>query len=343
MSKLRATTFLVGAFILLAVGARAQEKAPLELVQSIPLPGLKDGDFDHFAVNLHDNRLFLVGEDNALVEVFDLRASKLIHTISDFKAPHSMVDRDDVKKLFIVDGGTGEVKIYDSASYQLTGSVKLKEDADSMVYDPSTHYMYVVNGGKDAHLPYTFISVVDTTAGKNLADIKIDADAVEALALEKSGPRLFANVTGKDEVAVIDRQKRTVISTWPTGQVAKHLLAMAFDEANHRLFVTTRQPGRVIVLDSDSGKVVTSLPCVADNDDMAYDSGNKRIYVSASGFIDVFRQQNADHYELISHFPSAFRARTAILIPEMNRYYLGVPRHAGKEKEAAVRIYKVLP
>jgi hypothetical protein len=142
---------------------------------------------------------------------------------------------------------------------------------------------------------------------------------------------------------VIDRQKRTVISTWPTGQVAKHLLAMAFDEANHRLFVTTRQPGRVIVLDSDSGKVVTSLPCVADNDDMAYDSGNKRIYVSASGFIDVFRQQNADHYELISHFPSAFRARTAILMPEMNRYYLGVPRHVGKEKEAAVRIYKVLP
>jgi DNA-binding beta-propeller fold protein YncE len=340
VGKLGATT-LVSAFILLAVGVWAQEKAPLRLVQTIPIPGLKDGDFDHFAVNLHDNRLFLVAEDNAAVEVFDLRANKLIHTISDLKAPHSMVDRDDLKKLFIVDGGTGEVKIYDSDSYKLTGSVKLKLDADSMVYDPSTHYMYVVNGGKDAHLPYTLVSVVDTTAGKDLADIKVDSDAMEALAVEKSGPRLFVNVTGKDEVAVIDRGKRTVISTWPTGQVAKHLLAMAFDEADHRLFVTTRQPGKLIVLDSDSGKVVTSLPCVADNDDMAYDSGNKRIYVSGSLFIDVFQQENPDHYKLIAHFPGAFRARTAILIPEMNLYSLAVPPHAGKE--ASVRVYKVLP
>jgi len=27
--------------------AAAQEKAPLKLVATIPLPGLKDGDFDH--------------------------------------------------------------------------------------------------------------------------------------------------------------------------------------------------------------------------------------------------------------------------------------------------------
>ena len=92
MSKLRGTT-LVSAFILLAIGARAQAKAPLALLQSIPLPGLKDGDFDHFAVDLEGHRLFLAAEDNAAVEVFDLRTNKLIHTISDVEEPHSMVYR----------------------------------------------------------------------------------------------------------------------------------------------------------------------------------------------------------------------------------------------------------
>src|ERR1700692_5037258 len=114
--------------------------------------------------------------------------------------------------------------------------------------------MYGVNGGEGAKMTYSFVSVVDTTAGKKLADIKIDSDAVEALTLEKSGPRMFVNMTGKDAVAVVDREKRTVINTWPTGQVAKHLIAMSFDEAGHHLFFTTRTPGKLMVLDTDTGK-----------------------------------------------------------------------------------------
>jgi DNA-binding beta-propeller fold protein YncE len=341
VTKLRATILVTAVFILIG-GLWAQNKSPLALKQTIPVPGIaKEGDFDHLVVDVQGNRLFIMGEDNSVVKIMDLAAGKLIHTISDVKAPHSGVYRGDLKKLFVVDGGVGEVKIYDSDSYKPAGSIKLKDDADSMAYDPSTKYMYVVNGGEGAHMTYSFVSVVDTTAGKNLADIKIDSDAVEALALEKSGPRLFVNMTGKDAVAVVDREKHTVISTWPTGQVAKHLIAMTFDEADHRLFVTTRTPGKLIVLDTDSGKVVTSLPCVSDNDDMAYDSASKRIYISGSGFVDIYQQKDADHYNQIAHMATAFKARTSILVPEQKKYYLAVP-HRGAT-EAAVRVYDVVP
>ena len=341
MNKLKATVMFTAVLVLIS-GLWAQNKAPLALKQTIPVSGIaKEGDFDHLVVDVQGNRLFLMGEDYAAVEIIDLAAGKLIHTISDVKAPHSGVYRGDLKKLFVVDGGVGEVKIYDSDSYKPAGSIKLREDADSMAYDPSTKYMYVVNGGEGAHMTYSFVSVVDTTAGKNLADIKIDSDAVEALALEKSGSRLFVNMTGKDAVAVVDREKHAVINTWPTGQVAKHLIAMTFDEADHRLFVTTRTPGKLIVLDTDSGKVVTSLPCVGDNDDMAYDSATKRIYISGSGFVDVYQQKDADHYDQIAHLATAFKARTSILVPELKKYYLGIP-HRGTTP-AAVRVYDVMP
>jgi DNA-binding beta-propeller fold protein YncE len=341
VNKLKAITFMTALLILIA-GLWAQKKAPLALKQTIPVSGItKEGDFDHLAVDVQGNRLFLMGEDNSVVKVVDLATGKMVHTISDVKAPHSGVYRGDLKKLFVVDGGVGEVKIYDSDSYKPVGSIKLKDDADSMAYDPSTKYMYVVNGGKDAHMTYSFVSVVDTTAGKNLGDIKIDSDAVEALALEKSGTRLFVNMTAKDAVAVVDREKRTVINTWPTGQVAKHLIAMSFDEADHRLFVSTRTPGKLIVLDTDSGKVVTSLPCVSDNDDMAYDSATKRIFISGSGFVDIYQQKDRDHYDQIAHVPTAFKARTSILIPEWKKYYLAIPHHG--KTAAAVRVYDVMP
>ena len=340
MRKFRVTA-LASVLLALAIGAWGQAESPLVLLQSIPLPDLHDGDFDHFAVDLAGHRLFLTAEKNAAVEVFDLRADKLIHSLTDLEEPHSMIYRADLKKLFVIDGGAAEVKVYEGDTYQRLAAIKLEDDADSMVYDPSTKYLYVVNGGRGAHAVFSFISVVDTTTDKKLADIKIDSDSVEALAIEKSGPRMFVNITGKDAVGVIDREKRALIATWPIGQEGKHNVAMAFDEAAHRLFISTNTPEKLIVLNSDSGAIVASLPCGHMVDDMAYDAKSKRIYVTGSDFVDVFQQKDADHYELVGQAPSAFRAKTAILIPSLNRFYLAVPRH--ENKSAEVRVYEVKP
>jgi DNA-binding beta-propeller fold protein YncE len=338
MSRLLSVGMLLFASVIVVWG---QQKEPLSFVQSIPLPALHDGDFDHFAVDLGGHRLFLTAEKNAAVEVFDLQTNKLIHTLTDIEEPHSMLYRADLKKLFVIDGGAAEVKIYEGETYKRLGAIKLEDDADSMAYDPATKYLYVVNGGRGAKMAYCLVSVLDTTTDKKLADIKIDSDSVEALALEKSGPRIFVNITGKDAVGVIDREKRTVIATWPIGQESKHNVAMAFDEAAHRLFISANTPEKLIVLNSDSGAIVASLPSGHMVDDMAYDAKSKRIYLTGSDFIDVYQQKDPDHYELVGQVPSSFRAKTAILVPQLNRFYLAVPRHEGKPAE--VRIFEVKP
>jgi DNA-binding beta-propeller fold protein YncE len=189
------------------------------------------------------------------------------------------------------------------------------------------------------HQAYSFISVIDTTAATKIADIKIDTDSVEALAFETSGPRLFANLTGLNAVGVFDREKRTLLATWSIAEEAQHNVPLALDEADHRLFLLTAKPEKLIVLDSDSGRVVASLPCVGLADDMAYDPGGKRIYIAGTEFVDVLQQKDADHYEVIGHIPGSFRAKTALLVPKLNRYFLAVPRHG--HKEAEVRIYEV--
>jgi len=43
------------------------------------------------------------------------------------------------------------------------------------------------------------------------------------------------------------------------------------DEADHRLLLVSRKSSTLIVLDSDSGKIVATLPCVDMVDDLAYD------------------------------------------------------------------------
>src|SRR3979411_538481 len=102
---------LSAAILAMAIGASPQEKAPLKLLHSTPLPELHDGDFDHLTPDVAGNRLFVTAEENSKVLVFDLKTNKLIHTIDDLKAPHSMLYREDLKKLFVADGDLGELKI----------------------------------------------------------------------------------------------------------------------------------------------------------------------------------------------------------------------------------------
>src|SRR5713226_6192193 len=339
MKPTRAVTLAL--LLLLGVTVKGQDGAPLKLAHTIPLPGLKDGDFDHFAPDVDGHRLFLTAEENGKVQVLDTNTNKLIHTIEDVKAPHAILYLQDLKKLFIVEGDASAVRVYDSDSYQAVGEIKVSIDADSIAYDPATNYLYVVNGGREAHTPYSLISVIDTNNSKRLRDIKINSNHVEAIVLEKSGPRLFCNITGQNAVGVMDRNKSSLTATWPLPAGDTQNVAMALDEANHRLFVITRKPGKLVVLNSDSGKLIADLPAVGFVDDMSYDAQHKRIYLAGDQFLDVFEQKDPDHYALLARIPGAFRAKTGILVPELNRYYLAVPHHAGKEAE--VRVYDIQP
>jgi sugar lactone lactonase YvrE len=337
-------------FLLLAVlgfslipRAQGQVEEPLRLLQNIPMPSFHDGDFDHFAVDLKGHRLFLAAEENSAVAVFDLSTNKFIHTITGLKAPHSLVYRSDLKKLFVVDGDAAEVEIYNGKTYELTGRIALHEDADSSAFDPSTKYMYVVSRGGSAETAYSVINVIDTTAEKKLEEIRVDYDRLEGLAVEKSGTRLFTRVASENSIAVIDRKKRAVVATWSykqegTGRIG----AIAFDESKHRLFVTAPNPGRLIVMDSDSGKIVATLPCVGIFDEAVYDSDSRRLYTAGVPFLNVFqRSAEGERYDILGQIPTAFHAITGILVPELKRYYLAVNHHG--QTPAEVQVYEVIP
>ena len=339
MKRMRLVIFALS--IALPIGCKAQDHAPLKLIATIPLLGLHDGDFDHFAPDVDGHRLFLTGEENEKVLVLDTNTNQLIHTIEDVKAPHAILFRKDLRKLFIVAGDASAVQVYDSDSYKLIGEVKVSIDADSIAYEPASHYLYVVNGGREAHTPYSLISVIDTDNSKKLRDVKIDTNHVEAIVPEKSGPRMFCNLTGESAVGVLDRNTSALLATWPLPAGAKLNVAMALDEADHRLFVGTRNPGQLIILNSDSGKVITTVPAVGMVDDMSYDAQHKRLYLAGDGALDVFEQKDPDHYALLAKIPGGFRAKTGILVPELNRYYLAVPHH--ENRDAEVRVYEIQP
>lgn len=335
----RFLAFLAAANIgFFAASASAQRKPPLRLLQTIPIPDLKGGDFDHFDVDLQSNRIFLTAEDNDAVEVFDILTNKLIHTIRDVDTPHTLLYLPAVKQLWVIDGGDGILKIFDGNTYSVIDTVKLAIGADSAVYDAPRHLLYIATGGEDAKMGYSLISIVDTNTRKRVGDMRVESTNIEGMAIDKNGERLFANVRDRSLVAVIDTAKRTVTSTWPLGEVRGNT-PMALDNANQRLFVVGRKPARLLVLDSNTGRIIASLPTAEITDEMLFDPSSKRIYVACDQFVVIYMQHDANNYEEIGRIPTGYRAKTAILVPPFKRYYVAAPRHG--QKIAEVRVYEV--
>ncbi|OLD75100.1 MAG: hypothetical protein AUI33_05765 [Ignavibacteria bacterium 13_1_40CM_2_61_4] len=184
------------------------------------------------------------------------------------------------------------------------------------------------------HETFSMLSVVDTTTGKKLADIKIDGETLEAMAFEKSSPKMYVNNKAKNQVEVVDRKKRAVVASWPVTK-CKTNVAMAFDEANHRLFIACRS-GQIAVMDTQTGKEVTALPITKGVDDIIYDAASKRIYAACDGDADVYEQSDADNYKLLGRAATGPMGRTALLVPQLKRYFVAVPQHGTTDAEVLV-------
>ena len=108
-------------FVAFALGALAQDKPPLKLVATAPLPKLV-GDLEFFAPDIKGNRLFMCAENSGTVEVFDLRTGKWLRSIPGFEAPHDIVYLPDTNNLIVSDGDDdfGWAYLVSGTTYKIT-------------------------------------------------------------------------------------------------------------------------------------------------------------------------------------------------------------------------------
>jgi hypothetical protein len=348
MKSAIATLFLAILLVWTSPSA-AQDSHVLALKSHIALPNVK-GRIDHFSVDVKGQRLFMAGVGNHTLEVIDLQSGKRVRTIPDLAEPQGVYYDSATNHLYVACGLDGVTNIYDGTTFQLLGSVKFPDDADNVRYDARSKSVIVgYAGAKELRKRVEGtggLGFIDSTTGKQTRTIVIDAHP-ESFRLEEKGTRLFVNVPDKKEIEVVDVEKGTILARWPVS--AKNNFPMSLDEAHHRLFVGCWNPARLIVFDTETGKEVASLELgekgvvnpniVGITDDLFYDSARSRVYVlNALGSIDVFRQNDPDHYELIESVPTPLNTKTGLFVPDLGKLFVGVVQNG--EKSAEVDVYE---
>jgi hypothetical protein len=267
---------------------------PLTLRTRIPLPGVY-GRMDHYGWDSKRGILIVSALGNDTVEI--VNSWKRVHTITGLEHPQSSVYVPAVDRI-MVSSQSGKLRFYDAESYALLKILDFGANAntDNMRYDSASKHVYVGygSGARGA------LAIIDPAGMERLEEFKLGSHP-ESFQLEKDGPRIFVNLPDQEAIGVID-QKTGAVTKWKiAGHINTH--ALALDEASHRLFVASLQPGRFTVVNTDSGEVVSNLPCVLGVDDLWFDASRRRIYAPGAGSIDVFEQVDPDHYNAIAHIP----------------------------------------
>jgi YVTN family beta-propeller protein len=308
----------------------AQGGTPLKLRTTVALHGV-EGRIDHFAFDPAGERLFVCALGNNTVEVIDLRSSQRIHSITGLGSPQGIAYIPESNRLFVANDKGGVCNIYDGNSFQPVGQFSLKDDADNVRYDVATKQIYVGFGSGG-------IAIINSAEGKQVGSIKLAAHP-EAFLLEQHGNHIFANVPNARQVAVIDREKREVITRWNT-DLAFGNFPMALDEVDHRLFIGCRLPSKLVVLNTDAGDVVAKIDISGDCDDVFYDGKRHRVYaICGAGKIDIIEQADANTYNASAKIDTAKGARTGLFVAERDTLFVAVP-HSGSQ-QAEIRCYQI--
>lgn len=320
--------------MVIAVGtADAQANQPLRLVQTISIPNV-DGRLDHLGIDVAGRRLFVAALGNNSLEVIDLDKGKWVQSLSGLSKPQGVYYIPKAKKVFVANGSDGSCRMFAGSPLQSAGQLQLSLGADLMEYDPYSKVLYVGHGGRDAGKEYGEFAIIDAGKGAQLGDIQTEAHP-GGIAIERRG-RVFVTIPEKNKIIVVDAKKRQVTATWDLPQTQQPV-SLALDEDDHRLFVGSRKPPQITVLDTETGKSVANMETIGLLDGISYDAAHKRIYVSGGeGFVGVYQQRDADHYEPLARIPTAYMARTSLFAPALNRFFVALPRHDNHDAEIQV-------
>jgi hypothetical protein len=316
---------------LLTTATWAADPPPLVLEAKISLGPVR-GRIDHFAFDADRQLLFVAELGNDSVAVVDLEKRNVVHRIPGLSQPQGIAYHLATGTLYVANAADGSLRLFQASDFAPLGAIELGADADNIRIDPWRNRL-IVGYGKGG------LAVIDPASRRKIGDMPLDGHP-ESFQFDETGSRIFVNVPDASQIAALDaisgRQVPTFENAGPSGN-----FAMALDAEEHRLVIAFRNPARLVVFGTETGKREASLETCRDADDVFVDPRRRRVYVSCGeGVIDVFAGSPSG-YERMARIPTVAGARTSLFVAGNDRLYLGVRGTAAEP--AAIWVFRPEP
>jgi YVTN family beta-propeller protein len=283
---------------------------PYQFLNEIKIGG--EGGWDILTIDSAASRLYL--SHATKVVVVDLQKNAVVGEIADTPGVHGFIAVPEFQRGFSTNGKENKSSVVDLATLKTISKIDTGESPDAVVYETKHHEVYVFNHrGNSA-------TVIDAKNAKVVATIPLDGNP-EFAVVDETAERIYCNIEDKSEVAVIDIAKHEVIRNWPLAP-GEEPSGIALDAAHHRLFSGCHNK-MMTMLDTETGKVVTTAPICAGTDGAAFDDASQQAFASCGdGTTTIAKEDAPDKLSVVQTLKTERGARTMAIDPKTHRIYL---------------------
>jgi YVTN family beta-propeller protein len=308
--SLRLIPWLAAGLLALPVLPVRAADGPYHLLKEIKVGGT--GSWDYLAVDPAAHRLYV--SHGTTVVVIDTATDTVVGEIGDTQGVHGIAIAPDLKRAFVSDGRENKVSIVDTVTLATLSKVEAGKNPDAIVFDPGQAEVYAFNGRSNS------ATVIAAATGQVVATIPLPGKP-EFAACDPVAGRVYNNLEDKSQVAVIDTKTHQVVAIWPIAP-GESASGMAFDPANHRLFLGCDNH-LMVMMDTTNGQVVATVPIGEGVDANAFDPGTGYAFSSnGEGNVTVAHEDSPGQLTVVQTLTTAPRARTMMVDPGTHKIYL---------------------
>lgn len=287
-----------GLYLGILTAAVLQAATNYKVVDRIPIPG--DGGFDYITLDAPSRRIYL--SHGVKVDVVDADSGKILGTLMDTPGVHGIAIATPFKRGFTSNGAENKVSMFDPSTLQVLKKIDVGQGPDGIYYEPASKRIFTNNHGSHD------ITAIDASSGNVVGTVKIEGDGEQTII--GSDGLIYVNSENTNEVVVFDPKSLRVVRRFPIG-VATTPTGLAYDPSTKRLFIACRNQPRLVVMDAQSGKAITSLPIGAGADWADFDTDSRSVFVSTGeGVLNIVHEKSRDEYESVGAVKTQPGAKT---------------------------------
>jgi len=279
-------------------------------VTTIPIGG--EARWDLLTVDTTAERLYV--SHATQTEVIDLKTNTVLAPIPNTPRVHGIALAPDVQHGFISNGGDSSVTAFDLKTDSVIAKIDVQgRNPDVILYDPFTKMIFCFNGRSNN------ASVIDPQSLKVVGHVALTGKP--EFAISDGAGRVYVNLEDKSTVAVFDPKTYKTVAEWPL-EPGKEPSGIALDKKNHRLFSSCSNQ-LMTVINTQSGKLVASLPIGKGTDGAAFDPGTHHAFSSnRDGTLTVINEESPVKFSVLGNVTTAVGSRTVALDGRTHRLFL---------------------
>ncbi len=270
------------------------------------------GGWDYLNYDAADKHLFVSRATRVMV--VDPASGTAVGEIPDTPGVHGIAIAGDLGKGFTSNGRANSLTVFDLHTLKTTNVIHIDgRNPDAIVYDAFSKRIFTFNGGSND------ATVIDAAAESVVGTIALPGRP-EFAATNGTG-MLYVNIEDKSELVAIDVKTDAVTATWPLAP-CEEPSGLSIDAAHHRLFAGCANQ-LMAVVDSDNGRVVTTLPIGKGVDATAFDAVTARAFSSnGDGTLTVVHEDSPSSFSVVQTVTTQQYARTLALDTATHAAYL---------------------